>query len=174
MGNSLWQQKTIYIMSSHILGTLSATVFDALIYNPVKTSACGSNKTGSPTHVSFMVPVFLLPGPANRPVHRPGVQRSLPGVPESQWHQPRGPESEGVQWYYQHPGDVQWRPHSLLQLWKLQRGWSILNVLWMCFLQLRDFSAELFLVCVRAERKHWDRTSLLQGQHRNTYTGAVH
>ncbi|XP_072868106.1 amyloid-beta A4 precursor protein-binding family A member 2 isoform X2 [Chlorocebus sabaeus] len=62
----------------------------------------------------------LCAGPAHRPVHRPGLQRGLPGVPASQWHQPRRPEPEGVQRYHQHPGDVQRRPHPLLQLGELQ------------------------------------------------------
>lgn len=65
---------------------------------------------------------FLSSGTTHRSVHRPGLQCGLPRVSESQRHQPGGPESEGVQWHHQHPGDVQWRPHSLLKLWQLQRG----------------------------------------------------
>lgn len=65
---------------------------------------------------------FLSSGTTHRSVHRPGLQCGVPGVSESQRHQPGGPESEGVQWHHQHPGDVQWRPHSLLKLWQLQRG----------------------------------------------------
>lgn len=73
-------------------------------------------------------PCFVPAGAAYCSVHRSGFQRSLPGVSASQRHQPRGPESEGVQWHHQHTGDVQRWPHSLLQLWELQRGWSCLAV----------------------------------------------
>uniref|UniRef100_A0A8C4TJQ6 Amyloid beta precursor protein binding family A member 2 n=1 Tax=Erpetoichthys calabaricus TaxID=27687 RepID=A0A8C4TJQ6_ERPCA len=44
---------------------------------------------------------------AYRSVYWAGIQRSIPGVPASQWDQPGGPEPEGIQRHHQHAGDVQ-------------------------------------------------------------------
>lgn len=66
-------------------------------------------------------PPCSVSGPAHRPVHRPGLQRGLPGVLAGQRHKPGGPEPEGVQRPAQHAGHVQRRPHPLLQVGELQR-----------------------------------------------------
>lgn len=68
---------------------------------------------------------FLFPaGTAYCTVHRSSIQRGLPGVSEGKWDQSRRPQPEGIQRLAQYPGHVQWRPHSLLQIWKLQRCMS--------------------------------------------------
>ncbi len=53
----------------------------------------------------FSSPTYA--GPAHSTVHWSGIQRGLPGIPQSQWNQPRGPEPERVQRHHQHTGDVQ-------------------------------------------------------------------
>lgn len=71
-------------------------------------------------NVSCMLCSFSLSGSADCSVHWSGLQRCISGVFESQWHWSRGPEPERVQRPAQHSGHVQRRPHSLLQVWKLQ------------------------------------------------------
>lgn len=38
----------------------------------------------------------VSPGPADCPVHRPGLQRSIPGISQGEWDQPRGPQSDRI------------------------------------------------------------------------------
>lgn len=130
------------ITSQHFPATLDATIAWCHLCPCCIVIYIG----GADKHQLMFMPLLvhlMSAGAANRSVHRPGLQRSLPGVPESQRHQPGGPESEGVQWHHQHTGDVQRRPHSLLQLWKLQRGRSVL-------LQLQHFACRRVSLSVSA------------------------
>lgn len=82
---------------------------------------------GSTVHTVFLTVLIITrcfcpaPGPADCSVHRSVLQCGLPGVPQSERHWPWGSESERVQWSAQHSGHVQRWPHTLLQVWELQR-----------------------------------------------------
>lgn len=82
---------------------------------------CTSSKNANSWWFLYFLRCVSLPGSADCSVHRSGLQRCVSGVSESQWHRSRGPEPERVQRPAQHSGHVQRRPHSLLQVWKLQR-----------------------------------------------------